>query len=220
MSTGSIKLDILLSKIKADAISGFNDAVSEIQKAYPSLSRNEAEEIHKLISQSFISKEDSYSLVVTAPPSFALKTKTTKVVVKEMIENAKSSITMTGYSLSDYFDDLIDCIIRKSQQGVYVKIYVNNIDDQKNFDKFKRYSGRFLKLYNFVNENDKMAALHAKVICIDKEVTLITSANLSYHGQEGNIELGTQIVSKSTALQVEDIFTKLLYKKIFKEIKN
>ena len=30
-----------------------------------------------------------------------------------------------------------------------------------------------------------MAALHAKVISVDKKDNLITSANLSYHGQEG-----------------------------------
>lgn len=34
-----------------------------------------------------------------------------------------------------------------------------------------------------------MSALHAKVISIDQRETLITSANLSYHGQEANIEL-------------------------------
>ena len=63
-----------------------------------------------------------------------------------------------------------------------------------------------------------MAALHAKVISIDKKETLITSANLSYHGQEGNIELGTRIISKSIAQQVDDVFTKLLFKKIFIEV--
>jgi phosphatidylserine/phosphatidylglycerophosphate/cardiolipin synthase-like enzyme len=35
-----------------------------------------------------------------------------------------------------------------------------------------------------------MAAFHAKVISVDGEKTLITSANLSYHGQQGNIEMG------------------------------
>ena len=63
-----------------------------------------------------------------------------------------------------------------------------------------------------------MSALHAKVICVDQKKTLITSANLSYHGQEGNIELGTLIESNKTANQVEDLFTKLLFNKVFVEI--
>ena len=63
-----------------------------------------------------------------------------------------------------------------------------------------------------------MAALHAKVICVDKRKTLITSANLSYHGQQGNIELGALIESQKTAKQIDDLFTKLLFNKIFVEV--
>ena len=48
--------------------------------------------------------------------------------------------------------------------------------------------------------------------------TLITSANLSYHGQEGNIELGTLVDSKEIAKQVDDIFTHLVFTKVVKEI--
>ena len=44
-------------------------------------------------------------------------------------------IVITGYSLSDNFSDLIDCIIRKSQEGVFVKFYVNHIEDQANYNK-------------------------------------------------------------------------------------
>lgn len=45
-----------------------------------------------------------------------------------------------------------------------------------------------------------------------------TSANLSYHGQQGNIELGTLIESKQIAKQIDDIFTKLIFTKDFCEI--
>jgi len=56
------------------------------------------------------------------------------------------------------------------------------------------------------------------VVCVDQKQTLITSANLSYHGQEGNIELGTLIDSRKTAKQVEDLFTRLLFSKVFVEV--
>lgn len=48
-----------------------------------------------------------------------------------------------------------------------------------------------------------MAALHAKVIPVDQKKTLITFANLSYHGQQGNIELGMLEESKKIAKQVD-----------------
>ncbi len=55
-------------------------------------------------------------------------------------------------------------------------------------------------------------------ISVDQQQTLITSANLSYHGQQGNIELGTLIESKQIAKQIDDIFTKLIFTKDFCEI--
>lgn len=218
MSTGSMSLDILLGQIQEDALSNSNNAIAAIRRRFPLLSEKEAVEIHTLISAASASTSDSTSLVVTAPPSFAIKSKVTKVVVKEMLESADSSVLITGYSLSDYFNDLVDCIIQKSQKGVFVKFFVNNIDSQKNFDKLCRYKGKFLKIYNYPKRDDAMSALHAKVISVDKKQTLITSANLSYHGQEGNIELGTHIVSQDIAKQVEDVFTKLLFSKVFEEV--
>lgn len=53
---------------------------------------------------------------------------------------------------------------------------------------------------------------------MDGEKTLITSANLSYHGQQGNIEMGTVIDSKAIAKQVDDVFTQLVFKKVFVEV--
>lgn len=181
MSTGSISLDILLNKILTDAISGGNESIRAIQKRYPSLSEKEAHEILAMVSATAQSNDDSAELVVTAPPSFALKTKPTKVTVREMLMGARKSILITGYSLSDYFAELVDCVIQKSQEGVLVKFFVNDIESQKAFDRLCCYKGKFLRIYNYPKQEDKMSALHAKVISVDQTDTLITSANLSYH---------------------------------------
>ena len=218
MSTGSIKLDFLLNKIQSKAVSDFESAVHDIEIQYPTLSYKEAREICLLITGCNQKSNENVSLVMTAPPTFSGNTKTTKVVVKEMIENANRSILITGYSLSDYFDDLVDCVINKSKKGVFVKFFVNDINKQKEFDKVLRYKGKFLQIYNYLDTDDKMAALHAKVISVDGNTTLITSANLSYHGQEGNIELGTLIRSQDVAKQVENIFTQLVFQKVFNKI--
>ena len=218
MSTGSISLDILLNQILTDALSGNNASVQAIRKRFPSLSEKEAHEIFSMVSGAAAGSEDSAELVVTAPPSFALKTKPTKVTVDAMLTNARKSILITGYSLSDYFSDLADSIIRKSQEGVLVKFFVNDIESQNTFDRLCRHRGKFLRIYNYPKQDDKMSALHAKVISVDQQKTLITSANLSYHGQEGNIELGVIIDSGKTAKQVDDLFTKLLFNKVFVEV--
>lgn len=201
-----------------------NPDAAAIAKAMLKRSCSELSDAHcedivaSILGAMTMSDSDKVSLVVTAPPSFAIKARTTMNVVQSMINGADRNILITGYSLSSYFSELVDTIIQKSQRGVFVKFFVNDIDKQPSFDKILRYKGRFLKIYNYRQDDDKMAALHAKVISVDQQQTLITSANLSYHGQQGNIELGTLIESKQIAKQIDDIFTKLIFTKDFCEI--
>lgn len=222
MSTGNIGLDILLDELKNSIAAGdeiSRESIRAIKKKFPSVTDQEARDIYALVTGALdTSEKENATLVLTAPPSFSLKAKTTKNTVNCLLNDSRKSILITGYSLSEYFSDMVDLIIAKSQQGVFVKFFVNNIDSQNSFDKLCRYKGRFLKIYNYPKSQDAMAALHAKVISVDGVKTLITSANLSFHGQQGNIELGTVIDSKDIAKQVEDIFTQLIFKKVFTEI--
>lgn len=223
MSTGDLNLDLFLNSIQEGL--SFDDlgVISKIKKRYPSLSEKEAREIMLMLSslsQTDSSKDEDPVLVATAPASFSIKARSTKITVADMIAKANQSILITGYSLSDYFSDLVDIIINKSQQGVVVRFYVNDIETQDSFKKLLNYKGKFLKIYNYPKdkESDKMAALHAKVISVDGYLTLITSANLSYHGQEGNIEVGSLIKSASMAKQVDELFATLTYKRVFVQI--
>lgn len=219
MSGGDLKREILLNTIKADAANGTDNATATLQRQYPGLSESECEEIAETIKTALTADStDKVSLVVTAPPSFRINAKPTMTVVQSMIEEAKRNILITGYSLSTYFSELTDTIIDKSQKGVFVKFFINNIEKQAEADKLLLYKGRFLRIYDYSNEEDKMATLHAKVISVDMKQTLITSANLSYHGQQGNIELGTLIESERTAKQLDDVMTQLIFKKIFREV--
>lgn len=219
MSTGKLNLDILLGKIAEDAVSGRKNAVTAIKKQFPSLSEQEVADLYMMFLSALSDKDqEKTSLVTTAPPSFEIRAKSTMNTVTNLLENANSSILITGYSLSDYFSNMVDCIIRKSQKGIFIRFFVNQIENQTHFDKLCRYKGKYLRIYNYPQSTDKMSALHAKVVCVDQEKTLITSANLSYHGQEGNIELGALIESRKTAKQVDDLFTKLVFSKVFVEV--
>ena len=225
MSTGNVNLDILLNAIKdtapdsSDRQSTANaPVVNLIKKRYPNLSPAEAEEIYLLVSSALMANQgDRSELVVTAPPSFSVKARSTVNTVSSMILRAQNSILITGYSLSGYFGDLVDCMIQKSTSGVLIKFFANGLEGQAEFEKLLKYRGRFLRIYNYQKPEDPMSSLHAKVICVDQSKTLITSANLSYHGQEGNIEMGTYIESATIARQVDEVFTKLLFSKVFLE---
>ena len=175
--------------------------------------------IIELVLKSYLeNRKEKIELITTAPPSFLLKTKRINNAVNEIVENAKKSLLITGYSISEFVEDIIDTIIEKSQRGLFVKVFINDLSKQKSIDKLLRYQGKFLQLYNYANNDDKMAALHAKIILADSERAIISSANLSYHGMAGNIEMGTLVHSVKLGKQIEEFFKSLVFQKVFSKI--
>lgn len=222
----SIKADYL-SALISQAISDFSvtkqesvfdNTLSELKKIYPRCTEDEILSILQLcINLVNAEKKEHTELVITCPDSFEIKSRKIRNVIKELLESSTESITFTGYSISDYFEDMVDTIIRKSQQGIYVTLYVNNAAKQ-NLDRLIAYQGTYLKIYEYEkNEEDKMAALHAKIIVVDKRHSLVSSANLSYHGLKGNVELGLLIHSEEKGKQIINVFKELTKMKIFKK---
>lgn len=197
----------------------FLRTIKLINQEFPTLDENDSLRVLNLLMQMYNqNNEEKIELVLTAPPSFNLLAKRTEDVVDELLQSARVSITMTGYSVSEHIKDFLDVIINKSQKGVFVKIFINKVDEQNAIEKLIAHKGRFLKIYNYSNETDKMAALHAKVISIDNERTLVSSANLSYHGMSANIEMGCVIQSKKIADKINEVFKNLIFGKVFTEI--
>ncbi len=125
--------------------------IDSILNEFPSLSQKEAEcLLNMFIELSGKNKNECIDLSVTAPNSFSIKAEPTSVTMYELLKNAEKSILITGYSISDYFDDLLDIIVSKIKKGVLVKLFLNDFDSKKDIlDKLLLYKGRFLEIYNF-----------------------------------------------------------------------
>ncbi len=225
MSFGSIRTEILLStaieefkSLGGQEFSGefFPRTLSLINEDYPELNDKQKVSILAMILDALNhDSQEKVELVATAPASFTLKTKRTQNAVHALLQEAKKSIFITGYSVSDFISEFVDEIVSKSQKGVFVKIYINNVEKQVAIDKLLRYRSKFLQIYDYKSKDDKMAALHAKVISIDSCKSLISSANLSYHGLSGNIEIGSLIYSERIARQLDELFKQLVFQKVF-----
>ena len=229
MRNSSIKAEYLAAKIiqsidayslrEADSV--LVDAISELKKQFPSCNDEEINDILNLCFEMYNAKsEEKIELVVTAPETFNIKTKKTKDVVEQLIQGAEKSIILTGYSVSDYFSGMLGEIIEKSQQGVYVRFYVNDIDRHKeSLDRMLAYQGKYLQFFEYEKQSDdKMAASHAKILTVDSQKSLVSSANLSYHGLSGNVEMGFLVESHQKAKQIEELLNQFVRMKIYKRI--
>lgn len=198
----------------------FKQSYQSIKERFPSLIETE---IYNLIQMAIslynYRSVEKVELVITAPNSFRLKALNTSIVIQELINSAGKSITLTGYSISDYFRDLLDVLVEKSRKGVYINLYVNDFNSKKaQLDKLEIYKGRYMNIFDYNKGVDKMAALHAKIIVVDGRKTFISSSNLSYHGLEGNIEMGVVIDSERKARNVEELFKQMRTQKVFKKL--
>lgn len=226
MWNSSIKIDYIAGLI-ADAIvsysvngdkASFAKAVGELKVQFPNCNDDEITSIISLCMQLYSAKKTEHAdLVLTAPDSFRVKTLRTKDTLRKLIEETEKSLTITGYSISDYFTDMLDLIIRKSQQGVYIRLYVNDMEKRKTvLERLMAYKSRFIQVYEYQNqEHDKMAALHAKLLVSDTRKSLVSSANLSYHGMQGNVEMGFLIESVDKAKQIEEVMKEMVRMKVF-----
>lgn len=226
MWDSSIRIDYIAGLIK-DAIenylvneddSSFTNAIIELKKCFSDCSEKEIIDIINICVQLYAAKQvEHIELVLTAPDSFKVKALRTRETLWKLIEEAKKSLTITGYAVSEYFSDVLDMIIRKSQQGVYVRLYINDMEKQKpSLERLLAYRSRFLQVYEYQKlEEDKMAALHAKIIVSDAKRSLVSSANLSYHGMQGNIEMGFLIESSDKAKQMEQVLKEMVRMKVF-----
>lgn len=226
MWDSSVKIDYIVGLI-VDAVDDYSirgndgifyNAILELKKYFVNCSENEIMDILSLCVNLYgKERNETTELVITSPDSFRVKLKKTKDVVYSLVSKAEKSIIITGYSISDFFSEMLDVIIRKSQQGVYVTLYANDLEKQKSvLERLLLYRNKFLRIYEYQKDReDKMAALHAKILVVDKEVALISSANLSYHGMQGNIEMGLLIRSMDKAKQIENFLKELVRMKIF-----
>ena len=229
MWDSNIRLELISSEI-IQAIEAFcvrNDSkvfgtvISNLKKEFPSLSDQEIWQIIGLCVNVYGGKEaEKAELAITAPISFKLKARKINEVITNMIQDSQKSITLTGYSVSDYFSEMIDLIISKSQQGIYVRLYLNDYDKHKtNLKRLMDLRTKHLRVFDYQKQDDEMAALHAKTIVVDEKELLVSSANLSYYGMQGNVEMGIRLVSDDKAKQVESLLKEMVGMKIFKELR-
>ncbi|NBC72890.1 phospholipase D-like domain-containing protein [Paenibacillus sacheonensis] len=161
-----------------------------------------------------VSQMPKIDIVWTGPyPPTGANVRSTLAVLQEMIESAHKKILLVGYSLTTGGASqmtVLEKLLGAVKRGCEVKIALH--DDGSNYKNLKAIWPKTLPspiLLRWAGRpGDDMASLHAKMLLIDQEDLLVTSANLTYHGLQSNIEVGAR-VSGGTARQLADHFFSL-----------
>jgi phosphatidylserine/phosphatidylglycerophosphate/cardiolipin synthase-like enzyme len=149
-------------------------------------------------------------LVATLPPEVPGLARPTETVIQEMIARARSEIILLGYDFTDA--GLVQQLATACNRTVSVVLIC---------DRHKGGACRVSALWpngggkpRIFHDRQRpgaapFASLHAKCILVDAAELLVTSANFTFHGLRGNIEVGIRIAG-SPAAEARKVFSYLV----------
>jgi phosphatidylserine/phosphatidylglycerophosphate/cardiolipin synthase-like enzyme len=182
---------------------------------FPSLSKEDLINLLvliKLLNAKY--SQEKVDIVGTLPLSVANIRKTVGVV-RQLLNEAKSHILITGYAISEYFNDIFDLILTKNRQGILVDLYVDNNEHVSQFLNQLKDKSHQINIYTYQGKD--FSSLHAKVLIVDYQKAFVSSANLSYNGIVNNLEIGTLITGKKVT-SLNQIFDELYSNGYFKRL--
>jgi phosphatidylserine/phosphatidylglycerophosphate/cardiolipin synthase-like enzyme len=156
-------------------------------------------------------------LVATLPPETPGIARPTERVIHEMMSSAATEIILLGYDLTDRH--LIALLAEASARAANVIMIC---------DRGRRIAARVreawpsgVRLPKIFHDRERSdgalyASMHAKSLLVDGRDLLITSANFTFHGLHGNVEIGVRL-SGAPAAEARKIFSHLVENRILEE---
>ena len=142
-----------------------------------------------------LSDAPSVRLVWTGPISTLAPTRSTMSVLLDLIDKAQQEMVIVGYALTEAASVVFEHLAAAQRRGVQIVLVSDRMEEKLPIlQACWPFSQRLPLLYTRAETpDDPKSALHAKVAIADQRYMLVTSANLTYHGLSGNIEIGVEI---------------------------
>lgn len=176
-------------------------------------------------------------LVWTGPEVEGMQNRDTGAVVRELFSSAQNSVLIAGYAIHqgrEVFALLAKRMAESPGLRVRLVVHIPREEGDATFDAdlVHRYAAEFRErnwpgealpevLYDprsLELERAKRSSMHAKVIVVDEEVALITSANFTAAAQTKNIEVGALVRQAAIAQQLVGHFDALFEKRWLRRV--
>jgi cardiolipin synthase A/B len=151
-------------------------------------------------------REASVDVVWTGPTSEITTSRVTSAVIAELLDEACSEILLIGYAVHN--DPAIaDALDRAAQRQVAITLLLERTADNPGYHQhsqpFPTLRARRLA-WPAANRPTAGAALHAKVLDIDRHTALVISANITRWALDSNLECGILIRGGDHPRQIHD----------------
>lgn len=155
------------------------------------------------------SKKDNLEICWTGSTESSY-TRMTWPALSEIILEAQESILIVGYTITTGMQKIMGYLEEKSKENVRLEFMIDRVDEKKDFLQWARSLYTYPEIYTRPeNPLDPYSALHVKCVVVDEKVAMFGSANLTYHGMKGNIELGLLVKNESTVKKIVQLLNGL-----------
>lgn len=145
-------------------------------------------------------KRQSVDLVWSGPDTSSVPLRRSAAVLLELIELARAELVFVSYA-AFRIPDALSSLQRAVSRGVTVKLILESETDSGG--RYRQWGSGFgdelagasgVEFYSWPSEQRPPGGLlHAKAVIADGRLALITSANLTEHAMDVNIEIGVLI---------------------------
>ena len=212
--------------VEESGISSFPECVALKARLSPS-SRWSSDEVMRLCLQVLRIQHDQLrtrlldaELVATLPQGTPGLARPTESVVREMVNSATKEVILLGYEFTD--SKTVELLAQAGARGVDVLVIC---------DRGRGVAARIReswpdgcqapRLFHDRERSDgaHFASMHAKCLLVDNDDLLVTSANFTFHGLHGNIEIGVRLTG-ALAGEARKIFSHLVEARLVVEEDN
>jgi cardiolipin synthase A/B len=152
----------------------------------------------------------SLDVVWTGPESGVVTSRLTAATVIDLVGQARRELLLVSYA-TQTDPGLASALADATRRGVEITLVTErHADNPAYFGADVPFPAlRAVRLHWPASQRPPGASLHAKIIIVDEEIALITSANLTSRAMEANIECGILIRGGPQSRAVRDHLTGL-----------
>lgn len=168
-----------------------------------------------LTAEAISSKQPLLEVAWTYPAVGAPTLRTTGGVAREIIDASQTSLLIVGFAVTvdsgaiGLAAQTVEAIARAAARGVGVTAVLHRTVNRNALLHRWRDGVPPPHLFTWPPGDDPMAAVHAKLIIADRHDAIVTSANLTYHGFERNLEMGIRVTGR-VAAEIHDQIHQLI----------
>jgi cardiolipin synthase A/B len=164
------------------------------------------------------SVSDRVDLVWTGPDVPGSVSRLTSSAVADLVDEARAEILLMSFTTHSE-PTLTAALARALDRGVYVQVLYERHDDNPSFNSltFPFPGLNIRRLCWPIDQRPPGASMHAKALVIDREISLIGSANITGTAMLRNIECGVLVRDRTISTEIVESIESLLSRKIVRK---